>query len=350
MSTINISHFPPLPFPYRHTAPVLIAIIIGCSSIINPTGEYPATYLKGMNVFFTSSRNSFHPEEFGRALDEMSAIGINTLFIVDFHFSSDENSDSIFSNNETIPESTLCAIVELTRSKGMEPVFKPHIDLLNGKPRYCINPAHMDRWIAAYREIMMEYVAISNRYGLKRIVVGTELDGVAGSPYFSAFISDDIRATFTGEVIYASSFDNFLACGIWDCVDIIGVNTYFNLCRNDHCPEAELTESWSYWLNLLDRFSIAKGKPICITEVGFYSRLGCAINPGDWSRGGEISFDEQAKAYESLLCQSTNFRNIHGIFWWQWELNNQWNSDSADYTPHGKPAELIIKKYWSDDE
>lgn len=332
--------------PFIFTALVILCVS-NCSQFSGSEETYSADYFKGMNIFFMNSRNVYQPTEYDKTLDELLSAGINTVFVVTFHYAKTETSDSIFSTEETIPESTLCRIIEHTRSKGIEPILKPHIDLINGTPRYLCEPADINKWVDFYRDILLQYTRVSNLYGLKKFVIGTEIDKIADSKVFRSMIRNTVRQNFNGELLYASSFDHFISTAIWDDVDAIGVNAYLNLCRRDDCSLAELTESWNYWLNIIDRISISKGKPVYITEIGYYSRYGCAINPGDWQRRSEINLSEQAQAYEALLCQAYAFTNIKGIFWWQWELNNPWRSDSADYTPNGKPAEDVLRKYWN---
>jgi hypothetical protein len=335
----------------RHSAlAAAIALLLMLPScILTGDGEagYGDGYAKGMNIFFMRSRNAYRPAEYDATLDELKRVGVNTVFIITFHFVKKATSDSIFATAESIPDSTLAAIIEQTQAKGLKPILKPHIDVLDATPRYRIRPAHIEQWVGCYRRILQRSVTLSNHYGLGTLVVGTELDGVAETPQFRTLLRDELRTSFRGELWYAASFDHFLSCSLWPVVDAIGVNAYFNLCRRDDCSPQELMESWNYWLNTLERFSRAHAKAVYITEIGYYSRAGCAINPGDWSTGGGIDVDEQAQAYEALLSQAHAFSAIKGIFWWQWELNNPWESDSADYTPQDKPAQDVLARYWS---
>lgn len=310
--------------------------------------DYDQNYFKGMNIFFQkSTRNVYRPDEFRDDLSQMRSLGINTLFLIPFHYCSDQFSDSIKATAETIEDSVLELIIISSQQQGFNVILKPHVDLENGKPRYQLNPSNPQSWLNCYRDILYRYVKLSNKYNLSHLVIGTEIDNIADSPIFFSLIQE-IRNNYQGAIIYASSFDHFLESDIWQHVDIIGINAWYNLCNNNYCTGSELTESWNYWLTHIDNFSSGKGKPIFITECGFYSREGCAINPGDWSKGGASSPLEQAKSYEALLCQAAHFTNIKGIFFWQWELNNPWNDSSNDYTPEDKEAEHIIRKYWHD--
>lgn len=275
----------------------------------------------------------------------MRSLGINTVFLIPLHYCSNEFSDTIKATKETIEDSILEEIIKSTINNGLRVILKPHIDLENGKPRYQLQPDNIHKWLQCYQKIILRYALISSKYGLSHLVIGTELDRIVDSPDFIKVINE-ARNLYQGSIVYSASFDHFLKTELWKYVDVIGINAYFNFCNNDHCTESELTENWNYWLTQINDFSSGKGKPVFITECGFYSREGCAINPGDWSKGGKFSSDEQAKAYEALLCQAASFTNIKGIFFWQWELNNPWNDSSLDYTPEGKPAENVIRKYW----
>lgn len=331
----------------HNTLPFLLFILVFGKCNLDIVG-YDQHYFKGMNIFFQkSTRNIYRPDEFRNELRQMRSLGINTLFLIPFHYCSDQFSDTIKATEETIEDSVLESIIISSKQQGFNVILKPHIDLENGKFRYQLKPANLQNWIDCYRDILYRYAKLSSKYNLSHLVVGTEIDNIADSPLFFKLIQE-IRDIYQGALIYSSSFDHFLKTDIWQHVDIIGINAYYNLCNNNNCTESELTESWNYWLTLIDNFASGKGKPVFITECGFYSREGCAINPGDWSRGGSTSQQEQAKSYEALLCQAAAFTKIKGIFFWQWELNNPWNDSSNDYTPEGKESEHIIRKYWHD--
>ncbi len=326
---------------------LLLAILYGCSSPLDPQPVYDCSYRKGMNIFFTNSRNRFIPWEYEQTLSELTATGINSIYVVTFFQCRDEFHDSVYAGEKTVRIRTIRRIIDATRRAGIEPILKPHVNTDNGTPRYCMEPENPELWMDSYADLLIPYAELSEEYDLGGLVVGTELDHIVDLPGFRDRVIRKIRNVYGGELIYAASFDHFLSTKVWDHVDAIGVNAYFNLCKAQSCSQPEMVESWNHWLNCLDRFSLSKGKPVYITEVGYYSREGCAINPGDWARESDICFQEQAKAYEALLCQAGGFDSVRGVFWWQWELNNGWYNDSADYTPNDKPAEAIIEKYWA---
>ncbi len=290
------------------------------------------------------SRNRFTESDFSENLAQLKTIGIQSLFLTPYTFQKHIYSDSIFTTKETITDEDLISAIQLAKSSGFSVSLKPHVDCLDGEPRFRIEPVNIPTWFKHYRELMVKYAKISEQQQLSLLVIGTELDNIAENPLFISMI-DTLRTVFSGKLTYASSYNHFLELRIWSKLDYIGVNCWLNL-DNGSASDEQIFQSWNYWLNLLEQFSIYQKKPVLITETGFRSMDGTAQNPGDWSYTGQINLQLQACCYESLLSQVSSFPKINGVFWWQWELGNVGGPLNGDYTPHGKPAEEVIKKYW----
>jgi hypothetical protein len=324
----------------------LLALTAGCGQWgAQPARGYNGDYEKGMNVFFMNSRNRYEERDFDSNMVRLRTNGINTVFLVPYHFSAHAHSDSIVATEETIDDSLLGRAIETVKNHGMEPILKPHIDLLDGEPRTSIAPANSPIWAGEYFAVLRRYAELSNHYDLGSFVVGTELDNVADRDFFHKIVGE-LRGIYGGRIIYAASFDHFLTSEIWDHVDVIGVNAYYNLCGSPRCNLSTLSESWNYWLTVLSEFGARRDMDLIITEVGFCSTRRTALNPGDWTIGKGLSMKEQAKSYRALLSQAGYFSGIKGIYWWQWELNGGGGTANTDYTPCGKPAERVIEEYW----
>ncbi|MBN1981044.1 MAG: hypothetical protein JW795_05910 [Chitinivibrionales bacterium] len=328
-----------------------LAIVISGCSPISTKPHYPSTYRKGFNIYFLDYPNVYDSADFDLSLQRLCSNGVNTVFLVPHHFSPTEFSDSIFRTNKTIPLSDLDAAIMQCKQKQLAVALKPHINLTNGNPRFRISPRNEGLWQQQYLALMEQYVELSNRHGLPLLVVGTELDAVADKEVFRHIVRA-IRGSFAGELVYSSSYDFFIASSLWDMVDYIGVNAYFCLSNSDDPAFSTLLTQWNSRLKLLSAFSQRQGKPVIITEVGYCSKDGCFKNPGDWTIPKQVNMAHQAACYEALLTQALYFPSIQGIFWWHWRLHNNQGKDMShdlDYTPQGKPAEQVIRTYWSDE-
>ncbi len=324
------------------------SILLHCSSLEEPCAscDYPDSYCKGMNVFFMPPRNAFSKSDFNESLSRLKKDGITDLFLIPYYFSNDEHSDSIFPTAQTISDSELVEAIRLSRYSGFSVALKPQIDLLNGIPRYRIVPGNIKKWTEQYAAFIKKYIAISVATGLNRFVIGTELDHVSETDEFIRIVSQ-ARSMFSGQILYAASFDHAINATIWKYVDAIGVDAYFNLDNGSHYSINTLMDSWNYWLDVMSAISSNYGKPIILTEVGYVSRDGATKNPGSWEKSASYNGQVQADCYKALLSQACSCKKIIGIFWWQWELHGIGGVNNIDYTPRDKPAEQVIRDYWA---
>ena len=307
---------------------------------------YGPEYGKGMNIFFMPPRNAFNSGDFIESLDKLHSLGVNTLFLVPYYFSPDQASDRIYATAKTIPDSQLVRAITLGREQGFAVVLKPHIDLENGEPRFKIVPTDFAAWLANYKTFILHYLEIARSEDLPDFVIGTELDGVSERDGFRR-LCDSLRGTSPIRLTYAASFDHFIGTGIWEHVDRMGINAYFNLDNNRPPSRQALRETWNYWLNLVSTFASLKGMPVIFTEVGYFSRTTAAKNLGDWSGNKAPDPDLQGECYAALLSQAWEFPAIKGIAWWQWELGGIGGLENNDATPRDKPAENVIRSYWT---
>lgn len=327
---------------------VFIALCVNCSGIIPKFAscKYADSYVKGMNIFFMPPRNIFNDSDFTESLLRLQSDGINELFLVPYFFSQNEFSNTIDSTYQTIPDSQLNRAISLSKQHGFAVVIKPHIDLRNGVPRYKISPSNYPVWIENYKAFINRYIAMALNNGLNDFVIGTELDNVVDKKEFH-FFCDSIRNRCPIRLIYAASYNHFMSTTLWDHVDLMGIDAYFNLDNTIPPSPNTLHETWNYWLNLITDVSSLKGKNVLLTEVGYFSRTTAAANPGTWSGNPAPDLEVQKECYEALLSQACNFDRIMGIGWWQWELGKIGGAENNDATPRDKPAEKVIRSYWA---
>jgi hypothetical protein len=307
---------------------------------------YDNNYQKGMSIFFMPPRNRFEKQDFTTNILELKSIGVNTLFLTPYYFTPNPTSNRIDSTSQTIPDSQLCSAITIAQQAGIKVILKPHIDCLDGQPRYLIDPQDYNSWMERYKVFLQKYLVIAHQFGLTSFVVATELDNIIKNKIFIGFC-DSVRTAYNVTIILSTSYNHFTQSDIWKHVDVLGINAYLNLDNSEKPQEATLHETWNYWLNMINQFSELHGKPVMLTEVGFMSRGNAAKNPGDFSGNDPVDYKLQDQCYHALLSQACQFDNIKGIFFWQWELGTSGMNSERDYTPKGKPAENTIKRYWA---
>lgn len=328
-----------------HFALLFAALLLTTCSDITDNCTYDPSFNKGFSVFFMPPRNSFNENDFTENIYRMKSDGINSLYLTPSYFQKTETSDSIFRTSETLADSLLIKAIGIAVNAGMHVSLKPHINCLNNAPRYQIKPSNYEKWLKSYKKCILFYFTLSVTSNLHSFVAGTELDNVSENSGFLTFL-DSLRSVSTIPILYSCSYNQIFKTKLWKHVDLLGVNTYYNLDNNIPPSEMMIRETWNFWLNKLHEESTLHNVPIVLTETGFMSRSTAAINPGDFSGKPLCDQNVQKICYEALLSQACLFKSIKGIYFWQWELGEKGKSDSCDYTPRNKPAEYVVKNYW----
>ena len=246
----------------------------------------------------------------------------------------------------SIAETNINFAIQTALSNGLQPIIKPHIDVLTGEPRYLIEPDNFRSWLFSYRDILYLYLDISRKNSLKYFVLGTELDKIIANPAFMELVVEIKQDYPEIKLIYSPSWDNFIHCDLFKEIDYIGVNAYFKLSDKTKPSISELMDGGKPYLDKIVKTSRKYSKKVIITEAGFINKIGTSLNPDIWNFEGKQSEQIQANCYESLLIHLQNYPEIIGVYWWNWELNGIGGSGNIDYTPRGKLAEDILEKYW----
>ena len=100
------------------------------------------------------------------------------------------------------------------------------------------------------------------------------------------------------------------------------------------------------------------GKPILFAEAGYRSIEGASLAPWLSGRRGEedlpVSEEEQRLCYEALFQNFWDQPWFAGIYWWKHYTADmsknrsvRGNYLSRDFTPHGKPAEETIRRWYT---
>ena len=189
------------------------------------------------------------------------------------------------------------------------------------------------------------------------LVVGVELGGTTHREEEWRSIIEGVRGLFTGPITYASlsstgappphGEENRVLW--WDAVDYIGVDAYYPLTRKNNPTVEELKEAWDLrgHLSLLEDLASRFSKPIILTEFGYRSADGANKVPGAYQNEAPLDLQEQADAYQAAFEVLLGQPWLGGIFWWQWFADPRIGGESdGGFTPFGKPAEEILKRFY----
>jgi hypothetical protein len=299
-----------------------------------------------------------------RAFQTIAALGSNSIELTARIWTQTETSTSVIADPaKTESDASLLASFQAAHADGLSVVFKAAISPLNGIPTYKMAPTGVGTFFASYKAEIVHLATIAQAGGVETFAIGNEMSSLSSAqyrPYWTDLISA-VRQVYHGELTYAAATDESSRVSFWDQLDTIGVNTYPPLTNSNNPTVQDLVNAWNevptnpYYaasfehkspVDFLHALSEQYGKPVLMTEMGYRSIDGTAIQPGSWTINGIPDPNAQADAYKAFFqvwsAQGGNW--MKGVELWQWDLNNKYNS--TGYSVMGKPAEAVVSQYF----
>lgn len=250
----------------------------------------------------------------------------------------------------------LSAMARMARDAGLQVFIIPTIgNFRNGQWRGDIRMSDEESWAAwfdSYRAFLLHYAALAADVDAAGLSVGTELADTTHRETQWRTLIDAIRPHFGGWLTYAANWDDYGEVAWWDAVDFLGVQAYFEL----GTPPSELDMSdrlafllrkWEPITRDLGTVSARFGRSVLFTEIGYKSHVGSTARPWQWRVDGERDVGIQAAAYEAALRALWREPWFEGLYWWKWHpASGPARDRSRDFTPQGKPAEEVLRRWW----
>lgn len=279
---------------------------------------------------------------------QIAATGAGWLQINPTWYQKDTRGSVMRPTGETASDASVRHIIALAHRAGLKVLLKPHVDLPGDEDRAGIRPADPGRWFAAYTGFIVHYADLARRAGVAEFAVGTELAGVSADRRAWLGVIAAVRRRFDGPLVYAANYDEYHRVAFWDALDLIGIDAYWPLAGRPTTDVAALRRAWRPIVDRLAAFAARLDRPILFSEAGYVSQRGCTVEPYSWTISGENGDTEQAAAYEALLATLSGHRWWAGVHWWMWD---DWPGSGETpkrlaYTPHGKPAERVVRRWW----
>ncbi|MGH9464654.1 MAG: glycoside hydrolase family 113 [Thermoanaerobaculia bacterium] len=251
------------------------------------------------------------------------------------------------------------ATTRLARAHGIRTLLKPHLWVRHGGPEAwpgaiaMASDAAWDAWFASYRDFLLHYARLTERLGIEALAVGTELHGAAAArPQAWRDLIAQVRDVYSGKLTYAANWNGeFEEIAFWDDLDWIGIQAYFPLAEHERPTLEELVAGWRRHLPALEALHRRTGKPILFTEIGYRSVASAAIAPWRWPEEAAetIDIDTQARCYEAFFAAVWPQPWLAGAFFWKWYPRAKAHFEvpwATDFTPQGKPAEEVLRRYY----
>jgi hypothetical protein len=290
----------------------------------------------------------------------MAATGANWAAMLTTWYQSTYTATTIAPITDKTPtDDSLRAAIQDFHGKGMKVMLKPHVDPSDGKWRGEIDPSNPDAWFTSYTQFMLHYARMAQDLQVEGLCMGTELKTVSGAANRDRWVTviNAIRGVYSGVLTYAANAtypgDEFTSVSFWDQLDLLGLDGYFTLTDKNDVTQADLVAAWHrnrYGEDLVatvQNFQGSRQKPLIFTELGYRSVDGANRVPWDFNLAGEYDPGEQNDCYSAAFQVWNSYNDwMKGFFWWAWAVPVPGTNDT-DYTPRGKPAEEILRTWFT---
>lgn len=305
----------------------------------------PSPFIRG---FALGQYSAISEAELNTKLLELVNLGVSHVSLVTSWSTVDIHSTHIAPLTKlTTPQILLERMIVCAHNLGLKVMLFPILDVQNRKLqewRGTLKPRDWNKWWSNYSQFILHYASLAARTQVAMLCIGSELVTTERMREQWKRLIRQIRKIYSGSIIYSANWDHYEPVTFWDLVDAVGLTGYYRLAQKAHGSEQEMLASWTKIRNRLISWSKKISRPILFTEVGYPSLAGGAVNPWDYTQHSASNPEEQRRAYWAFIKAWTNIPQLSGVFFWDWY--GPGGAKDRQYTPRGKPAAPLIKKWF----
>jgi hypothetical protein len=309
---------------------------------VSPGAPYPRQFFqRGVN--FTAEFGApYASADALRALQGLAPYGVNAVALVPFGWMAlgqpavrVNRGLNVWESDEGIED-----VARMAHSLGMKVFLKPQLWVRGGSKTDVdfSNPAERARWFAEYGDFIDHYARLATRIHADMFAVGVELAKLSRYDAEWRRIIAGVRTIYPGPLVYAANFGpDFQEVRFWDALDYIGLDEYYPL--PDDLSTAHLVRR-------IERVAVEYRRPVVFTEVGFPSLADPERRPWDQSPRA-ISLEDQERCYQAIFRAFYGKPWFAGMYWWKLGTNDAGGPQDGSFTPWGKPAMEVVRKWYT---
>lgn len=324
-----------------------LLLILSCSA-------GPAVSQKIRGVSFVSSRDTINQTHVSPVLNT----GANYAAVMPFGFMrSSEEPQLIFNTDgQWFGERYLGAkqYIRQLHQNNIEVMLKPQIWIRRGEFTGDLLLKTEEDWELledSYEAFILLYAGLAEEEKVAIYCIGTELyNFTAARPEFWQELIEKVKKVYSGKLTYAENWDKVGEVAFWKELDFIGADAYFPVSEMKTPTTEAARQGWQTHKTMLKNLSRKLNKPVLFTEYGYRSIDYAGKEPWDSRRTEEsANMEAQANLYEALFQELWKEPWFAGGFVWKWFHDYERTAARKDnrFTPQGKPAEVILKKWYS---
>lgn len=305
----------------------------------------------GLAVQVQSSRNA--AETYGRLIHEVAEMGSSCVLLSVNGYQERVESTLIRTRpDECPPDDVWLRLFDTAHAAGLKVALMPKILLSrpHGKWRGKIQPTSWDAWFAEYRTFVLRFARLAEAGGVELFIIGSELVSTEQHTERWQALIADVRSVFGGLLGYSANWDHYAGIRFWGDLDVIGLTTYHKLADTPGPSPDDLRAAWKPIRDRILSWRRTVDRPLLFTEVGWCSQEGCSVEPWNYYHKEEATaagHEEQRRNYQAFIDSWAGEPDVAGMIWWEWNTAAG-GPDDFGYTPRGKPAEAVLRRFLGD--
>ena len=315
-------------------------------------GSLPADFQTGV-VFpqWGTTAYSATNENFTYGLQEIhDQTGARWVELTITLYQKDFNTNHLDPSEQTVTPESLAEGIRIAHQHGYKVFVAP---LLTVGATGWAGDIHYRRlrdtsaWFENYFQSLLPYLQVATQEHVEQFALGTEYEALEAAPsdLWNTLI-DQARAHLSRQADLRYELDRRAQAS----ARLDGKNHNLDFSRRLCLPAADdpprsTRRGWSHALwqykigDMLDALSIASGKDIVLSEIGYRNSADALYQPWQWKSSAPADPDLQAAAYEAALQNIIRDPYIAGAFFWGWSV--------PAFAPNWLPAAQTLHRWYT---
>jgi len=276
--------------------------------------------------------------DYSGLLTEIASHGATDVMIVIPLSQPSIRSDSVLLR---LPEDMIRRVFKQARALDLRVTVMPIVQLQHREDprewRGAFTPSTPEVWWSNYRSILKRIALWSEREGVHRLVIGSELSALeAQADRWRSLIARS-RELFSGRLTYSANWDHYREVPFWSALDEVAITAYFPV-------STQPRSRWRSALESVQQFALHHDKPVIISEYGYPAIHTAARKP--WDEHASSQPDEALQArLISVALNALAQADISSSFLWNWFGFG--GPSPQEYSPRGRDSARVIQAHFN---
>lgn len=287
-------------------------------------------------------------------LREIAGLGANSVLISPAAYMEHAKSQGIWIESRRCPShDDFVKLLTQAKGLGLRVILMPTVLLSHPRGsewRGIIEPPDWPEWWRQYRDFVKYFAEIARDGQADTLMIGSELVSTEKQIDEWHKVIEVARGFFPGGKLgYSANWDHYEPVKFWDKLDCIGMTSYYTLAEKKNPTVDDVVRHWVPIRDKIMSWQKVVKKPLILTEVGWCSQEGAGTAPWNYYQNQKATpegHEEQRRLYEGFLRAWDGVPGLAGVIWWEWTPDDGGANDFG-YTPRNKPAEHIMRKWFS---